>query len=194
MAISLELGLILAAVVVGVVTPLLPIWAWIAGSAVFFVLIPLGLYSRECVEWFKQRTSQPAGEDPGATQAQDDLAAFKACLPHVERCCELIEPFAGPKSTVEDNIRELQALDAAGNDLLELNMRLGYLNGQLEALGIQCPILPLSDERPDLSVHVRLKLWSIWLMQLKVMIDQGDLKSARLVPPAGTSTQLALDK
>ena len=80
------------------------------------------------------------------------------------------------------------------NDLLELNMRLGYLNGQLEALGIQCPILPLSDERPDLSVHVRLKLWSIWLMELKVIIDQGDLKSARLVPPAGTSTQLALDK
>ena len=61
LVISLELGLILAAVVVGVVTPLLPIWAWIAGSAVFFVLIPLGLYGRECVEWFKQRTYQPAG-------------------------------------------------------------------------------------------------------------------------------------
>ena len=179
LVIVLEAGLICIAVVVDVMTGLMPLWTWATGAVVFFVVIPLALYWRECRVWLSRRIAPVAQIAEGDGQDDSDLERLKACLPYVQRCRELIRPFAGPSSDLETRQKEIQAINSGGVQIIELMMEVGYLSEHLNALDIQCPVLTDLDDRPDISRYVKLKLWSFCLAQLEVMIRQGDLTGAR---------------
>ena len=179
LVIFLEAGLICITVVVDVMTGLMPLWAWATGAGVFFVVIPLALYWRECIVWLSRRIAPVAQIAEGDGQDDSDLERLKACLPYVQRCRELIRPFAGPSSDLETRQKEILAVNSGGLQIIELMMEVGYLREHLNALDIQCPVLTDLDDRPDITEPVKLKLWSFCLAQLEVMIRQGDLKGAR---------------
>ena len=143
LVISLEVGLICATVVVSVLTELFSIWAWTAGVAIFDVLIPLGLYHRECIAWCKRSktamTSHPPSHpssEPSSNGSQDhalnELTIFMGCLPHIQRCRKLIEPYTGTLGTV--NIG-LQVFHSGGAEFGEIATELEYLAKQFSVLG-----------------------------------------------------------
>ncbi len=191
--ISMEVGLAFGAVVVSVMTPLVPLWVWATGAGVFSVLIPLVLYYPEWMTFLRQTRRrvysralqylriQPASEN-AVSPPDDGLGHFRACRQDIRRCRELIEPFAAPLGRVELG---LQALTTDSDQLLELLLELQYLGQRLDALSIQYPSVYGPDGESDTALHVRLRLWSSWLRDLEVMTGHDDLKRARLYPPVG---------
>ena len=200
--ISVELGLIFCAVVVGIMTSLLSLWVWATGTGIFLVVIPLGLYCRECLAWSQQaksgvysrvlrRLNLHPVSDYAASQLDNDFQRFRECLPDIQRCRKLIRPFAAPMGSVELG---LQALLTGGDQLIELLSELGYLSQRLDALGIQYPSVAGSGSESDTALHVRLRCWNYWLIDLEVMINHDDLKKARRFPPVGAVKPPVVDK
>ena len=145
--ISFEIGLIFIAVVVSVMTTLFPIWVWVAGAGIFSILIPLSLYHGECLAWCKQtkgrvhsrvlrRLNLQPVPDNALDQADSDLDHFRACLPHVKQCRELIRPFASPLGEVAIG---LQRVRAGGDEIIELFVELNYLTKRLKCIGYPMP-------------------------------------------------------
>lgn len=186
--ISLEGGLICIAVVVNFLTGLFPIWAWAAGAVVFVFLIPLGLYHREFIAFVKRRGSrvnshgsphpsvQPTPYS-SVDQTNNELAAFKGCLPHIERSRKLIRPYAGTTGVVGIAQHVLQG----GSDVFaEIAAELEFLSKKLSALGIYTPVIWGEEGNDSLQkVHLRLRAWSTHLAWLEAKIHQEDLQGVR---------------
>ncbi len=139
----------------------------------------------------KRRQIEPLAIIPISSQPDEDLARFKACLPHIERCRKLVQPFAGPLGSIN---MALQQLSEGGNTLMELIHELDYLTRQLETLGILYPILFGPDNESDSAFAVRFRIWSMYLTQLEVMIRHDDLDGARRLEPLDPSRPPTPDK
>ena len=114
-------------------------------------------------------------------EIDDDLARFRACQPHIERCRKLIQPLAGPLGSANMG---LQILSDGGSKVAELIHDLGYLTRQLETLEIRHPMI--SD--PDGTGALRVGIWNMYLAKLEVMIRHDDIAGARRLEPVKQST------
>ena len=108
--------------------------------------------------------------------ADEDLAHFKACLPHIDRCRKLIEPYAGTLGTA--NIA-MQVLQKGSARFGEIATELEYLAKQLSMLGIHSPEIWGDGDSSFDRVHLRLRSWSSHLAMLEAKIHQEDLEGAR---------------
>ena len=116
-------------------------------------------------------------------QRSEDLANLRACLPHVQRCRELIGPYAG------DLNMGLAYLNTRGNTFIELIRELGYLTQSLSALGLRCPTVYGGNDESDSELLFRLQLWNMYLVDLAVMIQHDDIASARQLEPLERARQ-----
>ena len=173
-----EVAVFAAGALVHTMTSFWPSWAWTI-VLIFCCVVAIISYRYEIKGWLSRRIASLAQIAEGDGQDDSDLERLKACLPYVQRCRELIRPFAGPSSDLETRQKEILAVNSGGVQIIELMMEVGYLSEHLNALDIQCPVLTDLDDRPDITEPVKLKLWSFCLAQLEVMIRQGDLKGAR---------------
>ncbi len=110
-------------------------------------------------------------------QPNEDLARFKACLPHIERCQKLIEPYTGTLGTASIGLQVFQSGSAKFG---QIATELEYLTKQFNMLGI--PSLDIWGEEGNDSfdkVHLRLRAWSTHLARLKAKIHQEDIEGAR---------------
>ena len=197
MLISVEIGLIFGAAVVSIMTSFFPLWTWVAGTFICLILVPLGLYSRESLAQFRQARMraysrvlqhfrlQIASEHVVSSHVSD-LEQFKALLLHIERCRELVKPFAGPLGSID---MALQQLSDGGSRIQELIQELGYLTRELKTLGIRCPVVYGGKDESDSEFRVRLRIWSMYLTDLVVMIRNDDVVGARLLEPLEPAAQ-----
>ena len=115
--------------------------------------------------------------DGSIDQAAKDLTRFSACLPHIERCRKLVEPYSG---TVGGFNIALKVLQNGGGTFAEIATELEYLAKQLSALEIQSPDIWGEEGNDSLDkVHFRLRVWSSHLARLEAKIRQEDLQGAR---------------
>ena len=190
MAISLEICLVFFAVVVSVMTTLLPIWAWAAGAAGFGVLIPLGLYHQECIALIKRpntrvdsHVSPPLSvqltSNGSVGKIDNGLERFRACLPHTSAMSETNSAISYTGTLGTFNIG-LQVFHSGSAEFGQIATELEYLTKQLSALGIQSPDI-WGEEGNDSfdKVHFRLRAWSSHLAWLEAKLHQEDLKGAR---------------
>ena len=149
----------------------------VAGG-VFFAGLALGTsqwwWSR-LLQWWKP-VAQPSG----------DLERFRACRPHIEQCRKLVKPFAGPLGSID---MALKQLSDGGSRIYELIRELGYLSRDLKTLGIRCPIVDGGNAESDSALHIRLRVWSMYLTELEVTMRHDDLAGARQIIPIGMATQ-----
>ena len=111
------------------------------------------------------------------TPGFEDLEQFRSCLPHVQRCRELIRPYAGTGGQFKIAVQVLGARDV----FAEIATELEYLAKQLSTLGIWSPNIWGEEGNDSLDrVHSRLRDWSFHLARLEARIHQDDLEGARL--------------
>ena len=146
--------------------------------------------------WWPFVVSRIKGQSQPATvssisHAERDMEQFKACLPHIQRCRELIAPFASPFGTVNMG---LEFLSTGGDKIIELISELGYLAKRLNSLGISCPNIYGSSDESDTDFRVRMRIWSTYLAELEVTIRQDDLPGARLLVPLVKQRDACVEK
>ena len=134
-----------------------------------------------------RRRSRLAPES-AMVQANGDLERFKACLPHVQKCRELVSPFAGPLGSLTLGLQGL----SAGAQVVEVTANLEYLSQRLDTLQIRWPLIS-SPEDTIGDRSARFSAWSRYLAQLSVMIGQGDLTGARAIQPIEAVKPLVLE-
>ena len=159
--------------------------ALLAIGVMLLIVAPITWFSEQwhapVVNWWRRiRHHAPLTAMPVLHQPDEDLARFRACLPHVERCRELIGPYASPLGGVNMG---LEYLHTRGNTIIELIRELGYLTKSLNALGIRCPIVYGGNDESDSDFRVRLRIWNMHLVDLAVMIRHDDLAGARILQP-----------
>ena len=163
--------------------------SWIEYISLPLVIYPIGIVGgillgtsewwwHRVVSMFKGRSR--LGTSCSISQADSDLGQFRACLPHLERCRELVKPFASPLGSLNMG---LEYLSTGGDKFIELIGELGYLARRLNALGIRYPDLYGVKDESDSHFRVRLRIWSMYLAELAVMIRHDDLAGARLREP-----------
>ena len=126
-----------------------------------------------------QLSVQPTS-DGSVSPPAEDMERFRACLPHIERCRKLVQPFAGPLGSID---MASQQLNDGGTRIGELIHELSYLTQELETLGIRYPIVYGGNDEPDSAFRVRLRIWSTYLTELEVIMRHDDLAGARQVIP-----------
>ena len=141
-------------------------------------------------EWWWSRLLQwwkPAQLSPTVlAQPPKDLARFRACLPHIEQCRKLVNPFAGPLGSID---MAVQLLSDGGSRIQQLIQELGYLSRELKTLGIRCPIVYGANDESDSEFRIRLRGWSMYLTELEVTMRHEDLAGARQIIPIEMATQ-----
>ena len=163
--------------------------SWIEDMDLRWVIYPIGIVGGLLLgtsEWWwplvfssaKKRSQEDTNCSKSPTDS--DLEQFRACLPHLERCRELVKPFASPLGSLNMG---LEYLSTGGDKFIELIGELGYLARRLNALGIRYPDLYGAKDESDSHFRVRLRIWSMYLAELAVMIRQDDLAGARLLEP-----------
>ena len=122
----------------------------------------------------RRRQSEPLATDSTSNHCDADLAHFRACLPHIERCRTLIRPFAGTLGTF--NIA-LQVFHSGGDTLAQIATELEFLTKELTRLDIPCP--DIWGENTFDKIRFRLWTWNTHLATLEARIHHGDLEGAR---------------
>ena len=128
----------------------------------------------------RRRSQLQLAPESAMVQTNGDLERFKACLPHITQCRQLVGPFASPFGGLTMG---LQHLSTAGDTIIELLTELGYLARSLDALGIRCPAVYGATDESDSDFRVRLRIWNTHLTKLTVMIRHDDLAGARRLRP-----------
>ena len=160
-------------------------WSKMSGVSITLTLVSVGLvltgpllwtsgwWFPRLLKWWNRDQRAPTA----LAQPNEDLAKFRACLPHVQRCRKLISPYTGTLGTVDI---ALQVLRIGSATFGEIATELEYLAKQLSVLGIQSPDIwgEVGNDSFD-KVHFRLRAWSSHLARLEAKIHQEDLKGAR---------------
>ena len=157
---------------------------WLDGMNLSDIIYPAGVVWGICLgtsEWWYPRLRQGWHRDQNTStalaQPSGDLARFKECLPHVQRCRKLISPYTGTLGTADI---ALQVWRIGNAKFGEIATELEYLAKQFRVLGIPSPDI-WGEEGNDSfdKVHSRLRAWSAHLARLEAKIHQGDIKGAR---------------
>ncbi len=172
-------------------------WAKVITPPIWFVL-SIGLVVSGPLLWTsgwwwprvlsKVKGRPPQKPDGVINETDEDLENFRACLPHIERCRELVRPFADPFGSINMG---LQQVSTEGDKIIELIYELNYLTERLKVLGVRCPDTYGSSDEADSALRIRLRIWSMHLTELVVMVRHNDLTGARRREPLKQST---LDK
>ena len=124
----------------------------------------------------KRGQIEPLTIAPISSQIDNDLVCFTECLPHVQRCRELIRPYAGTGGQFKIAVQVLGDRDV----FAEIATELEYVAKQLSALGIWSPNIWGEEGNDSLDkVHSRLRDWSFHLARLEAKIHQTDLEGMR---------------
>ena len=170
--------------------------AFLVIGIVLLLISPMTWFSSQwtpaVVNWWRRvRHHVPRAALPVSNQPDNDLERFRACLPHIEQCRKLVQPFAGPLGSID---MALQQLSDGGSRIQELIQSLVYLTRKLETLGIRCPIFYGGNDESDSTFRIRLRIWAMHLTDLVVMIRNDDLASARLIEPLEPAKQPTSDR
>ena len=137
-----------------------------------------------------QLSVQPTS-DGSVSPPAEDMERFRACLPHIEQCRELIRPYASPLGGLNMG---LEYLNTRGTAIIELVRELGYLTQGLKALGIRCPTFYRGNDESNSDFLDKLQIWNRYLVDLAVMIRHDDLAGARLLQRNEPARQPTPDK
>ena len=114
-------------------------------------------------------------------QPSGDLERFRASLPHVQRCRELVRPFTGVGGFL--NLGIGVSVFVSGDRIIEVVYSLQLLSRRLHEIGVQSPSVAWASTATVEDTHSWLRSWSLYLAQLEVLIRQDDLAGARLIEP-----------
>ena len=162
--------------------------SWVTDLSIPTFVYPVGMITGILIAtsefWWKKvprfKGSSRQSTHISTNQSSTDVEQFQACLPQIERCRQLLKPYASPLGGLKLG---WEYLNAGGDEIVELVSELNYLAQRLSALRIQCPDVQGVENDSNAAFCGRMQTWSIYLARLVVMIREGDLNQARLIEP-----------